>query len=268
MKEDINKLYKAIKLAPEGKGFYKGRDLKLRQLQDYKKMVDAVLKKISAKQEIHIVESCSGNCFLSFYLAWHYRERHIRFTCIEQRADLMDDAKGTAAALGLNNMSFIASRVERAVIAGPVHVVCSLHACDVATDYTLALGVREKARYILSVSCCQHTMHNNIRASLLKSLTRHRVYKEQMAAMLGDSMRGELLTALGFKTDIFAFTSVKNTGRNILLRAERAPVCEAHREEAQNQYEILKKLFRAEPLLNTLLEEPLQRKEIPVKKVS
>lgn len=264
---NINKLYKAIKLGHEGNRLYAGRDLKLNQLQDYKKQMDAVLKKISKKQTINLVESCAGNCFVSFYLAWHYREEFpdtIKFTCIERNERLMKEAKETAKELGLNNMTFIASNVEDVDFEEAVHVVYSLHACDLATDYTLFLGTKCKARYVLSVSCCQHTIHKKIKGHPLTAMTRHGVYKDLMAAMIGDSMRAELMTMNGYKTDIFAFTSIKNTGKNAMLRACLTPMSNKKKQEAEEKYEGLKLLFKAEPELSNLVNEEENSNLLPL----
>lgn len=264
---NINKLYKAIKLSHEGNKLYAGRDLKLNQLQDYKKQMDAVLKKISKKQTINLVESCAGNCFVSFYLAWHYREEYpktIKFTCIERNERLMEEAKETAKELGLENMRFIASNVEDVEFEEAVHVVYSLHACDMATDYTLYLGAKSNARYVLSVSCCQHTMHKRIKGHPLTSMTRHGVYKDLVAAMIGDTMRAELMTEKGYKTDIFAFTSVKNTGKNVMLRACLTPTSHKKKQEATEKYEALKLLFKAEPELGKLLNDEENSNLLPL----
>lgn len=257
MNNNINELYRAIKLGHEGNKLYSGRDLKLQQLKDYKKQMDAILKKVSKKQVIQLVESCAGNCFVSFYLAWHYREEFgsgIHFTCIERNERLMIEARETAKILGLENMTFLASNVEDVKFETPIHIVFSLHACDLATDYTLALGALNKARYILSVSCCQHTLHKKIKGHPLTSMTRHSVYKEQLTAMLGDTLRAELLITKGYKTDIFAFTSFKNSGKNIMLRATLTPMSERKIIEAKENYESLKSLFKGVPELQALIE--------------
>lgn len=255
---DLNSLYKTIKLGHQGGSLYPGRDLKLNQLQDYKVQMDAVLRKVSKKQVIHLVESCAGNCYLSFYLAWMYKETFsgkIIFTCIERNERLMEEARKTAEELGLQNMSFIAADVHEVFFREEVHIVYSLHACDLATDATIALGVLNNARYILSVSCCQHTMHKKIKGHPLTAMTQHGVYKEMLASMVGDSMRGSLIALWGYKANIFAFTANKNTGRNIMLRGERTQVSGKQREEAYNHYENFRMLFKTRPALEELLNK-------------
>lgn len=256
MKKNIDTLYKAIKLGHSENKLYAERALKLKQLQDYKKQMDSVLRNITKKNSIHLVESCAGNCFVSFYLAWFYQEEFpgiIKFTCIEQNERLMLEAKKTAEGLGLNNMDFIASDVNEVELKEPISIIFSLHACDVATDYTIALGIKNKARYILSVSCCQFTVQKSFKSKQLASVTRHSVYKEQISSILADSLRAELLTSHGYKTDIFTFTSVKNSGKNIMLRAMFTPINEKRKLDSEANYRLLKSYFKRIPVLETLL---------------
>ncbi|MGL1892722.1 MAG: SAM-dependent methyltransferase [Spirochaetaceae bacterium] len=258
MIKNIESLYKAIKLGHSGNKLYAGRSLKLKQLQDYKKQMDSILKKITKKSTIHLVESCAGNCFVSFYLAWFYQDEFpgiIKFTCIEQNERLMSEAKETAMKLGLDNMSFITSDVNKVDFKNSVSVVFSLHACDMATDYTIALGIKTNARYILSVSCCQFTAQNRLKPKTLSSATRHSVYKEQLTAILADSLRTEFLIKYGFKTDIFAFTSVKNSGKNIMLRAMSTPLSEKKKQDSLVSYNLLKSYFKNIPVIESLLEQ-------------
>lgn len=257
MKKEYMSLYKAIKLAHEGERLYKGMDLKLKQLEDYKKQMDATIKKISKKQTIYMVESCAGNCYLTLYLAWFYSREYpgvFDFTCVERNGRLMEEANDTAKKLGLNNITFISSNVEDVCFENSVHVVYSLHACDLATDYTLALGVKLNARAILSVSCCQHTIHRNMKGHPLTRITQYGVYKEMIASMIGDTLRSELLTYKGYKSDIFAFTGIKNSGRNVMLRGIFTPISECKKQESLSSFNFLSSMFNTKPELCNLID--------------
>lgn len=271
MKKEYMPLYKAIKLAHEGGRLYKGMDLKLNQLEDYKKQMDATLKKISKKQTIYMVESCAGNCYLTLYLAWFYNKEFpgiLSFTCIERNGRLMEEAESTAKKLGINNIHFISSNVEDVKFKNNIHVVYSLHACDLATDYTIALGVNLKAKAILSVSCCQHTIHKSIKGHPLTRITQYGVYKEIMASMLGDTLRSELLIYKGYKSDIFAFTGIKNSGRNIMLRGALTPISESKKKEAINSFNFLSTMFKTKPELYNLITIKSNKKDYVFKNAS
>lgn len=253
---NIETLYRMIKLTGPSGNFYKGRDLKLQQLQDYKKQMDAVLNKISKKKQVHLVESCAGNCFLTFYLAWHYRREfpgRVRFSCVDRNGRLIEEARNTAAELGMDEIRFYTADVGEVALSEPAQVVYSLHACDTATDATVALGIAQHAKYILSVSCCQFTARKRMRGRSLSGMTEFAIFKERMTEMAADAMRGQLLTVYGYKPDIFAFTAPRNTGKNIMLRAERIPASNARSVRARERYADLKRLTGLEPELVNLL---------------
>lgn len=76
---------------------------------------------------------------------------------------------------------------------GKVDLVYSLPACDTATDKALYSGIRNNDAYILSVSCCQHSLRKSLRNSRYRGNTKHSVFKEKMVYMIGDSLRALLL---------------------------------------------------------------------------
>jgi hypothetical protein len=100
-------------------------------------------------------------------------------------------------------------------------IVYSLHACDSATDQTLSLGLRTEACNILSVSCCQHTIIRKMRRHPYTGITRHQIFREKLAYMVGDSLRAMLLEMQGYQVDILEFASTRHTDKNIMLRAKK-----------------------------------------------
>lgn len=249
---ELNTLYNKIKLGNQQGKLYFGRDLKLRQLEDYKRQMDAVLRKISKKNKIHLVESCAGNCYLTFYLAWHYHQEFpgvIRFSCIDRNERLINEAEQTAKDLGIDNIDFYVGNVEDIRLSTTAQVVYSLHACDTATDATLALGIQNDARYILSVSCCQFSARKKLKGHPLTGITEFAVFKERLSEMAADSMRAHLLTQFGYRPDLFVFTAPKNTGKNVMLRAERTPLGPKKIEHAQKEYSRIRDLLGFEPEL-------------------
>lgn len=50
-------------------------------------------------------------------------------------------------------------------------------------------------------------------------LLKHGIIKEKFATLLTDSIRSEVLSSFGYKSDIIEFISAENTPKNILIRA-------------------------------------------------
>ncbi|SIK38921.1 Uncharacterised protein [Mycobacteroides abscessus subsp. abscessus] len=100
----------------------------------------------------------------------------------------------------------------------------ALHACDIATDYAIHMGVRAGASVILCSPCC----HKQIRPQLLsphplRPILQHGVHLGQEAEMLTDGIRALLLEAAGYDTQIFEFISLEHTNKNkMILAVKRA----------------------------------------------
>lgn len=59
----------------------------------------------------------------------------------------------------------------------------------------------------MTVSCCQHTVRNQIKKHPLTSITKYGVYKERLVDMIADSMRTLLLESKGYKVNVFEYVS-------------------------------------------------------------
>lgn len=165
----------------------------------------------------------------------------------------MEEAKKTAQKLNLDNISFVTADVLTYTHEIKPDIVYSLHACNTATDGTIYLGLKADARYILSVSCCQHTIKKQLKGHPLTAITKHGVYKDRLTDIIGDTLRALLIEQYNYKSDIFAFTAIKNTGKNIMLRATKIPNQNNRLKQAEEQYKHLQNIFHIEPQLQKLL---------------
>src|SRR3990167_4781721 len=91
-------------------------------------------------------------------------------------------------------------------------VVIALHACDIATDYAIHLGIRAGAEVILCSPCC----HKQTRPQLLSPRTprrslQHGIHLGQEAEMLTEGLRALLLEAAGDDTQVCEFISLEHT---------------------------------------------------------
>ena len=180
--------------------------------------------------------------------------RPVRVICVDSNPALMRKNAELARRRGYDDIEFHGADVKAFRYDSQVDVVCSLHGCDTATDKTLYFGLSHRARHILTVSCCQHGLLQRMRTHVgTAALTRHRVFRERLAYMLGDAMRVMLLEARGYHADVLEFVSSRATDMNVLLRATLAnrAVSALQVEEV----EALARTFRLSPALAGYLNE-------------
>ena len=256
----LKKLFFEIGLYNPNKAFYKERIRKYQQVFNYISQIKTALNKLSTKRPIVMLDCGCGKSYLSFILyeyCTNVLHRKVKIIGIDNNIELITKCKNTADELNYTDLKFFATDVEGFSYAEPIDIVYSLHACNTATDQTIAKGVQLNAKYIFSVSCCQHNNRANISKHPLTSITRHYPYKERLVDMLGDGMRGLLLEHLGYGIKIFEFITAEYTPKNIILRAIKNSVKKQDKEIAMQRYKQLVELFHFSPALEGLLKNQL-----------
>lgn len=246
---EFDRFLKTINLKNVKNEFYKEREKKFHQIVEYAKQVSALLKKMSKKRTLTFVDCGAGSCYLSFYLNYIFRDSKINFICIDYNHKVIQRAGETAISLGYTNMQFICADIVTYDIAVKPDLVYSLHACDTATDMSVYTGIKSRARHILSVSCCQRYTYGQMNGHPLTQVTKHKIYKERLTDMIGDTMRSLILEYCGFDTDIFEFSSSRHTDKNVMMRAVKIPASDKRKNAALGEYRRLKNLFNMEPKL-------------------
>ena len=100
----------------------------------------------------------------------------------------------------------------------------ALHACDVATDFALHLGIRSRAGIIMCSPCCHKEIRPQVQLPpVLCGMLEYGVHLGQTAEMLTDSMRALLLEACGYETKVFEFVSLEHTNKNKMILAVKRP---------------------------------------------
>ncbi|GAA2760024.1 methyltransferase [Actinopolymorpha rutila] len=220
--------------APRG---YADKQRKLEQVVAFLEVIQAEVRRYSRRHPLTFVDCGAGNCHLSLAAALYFTNaepRPVEIHCVDNNVALMAKHRDVADALGLGNMHFHACDIGQLTLPAPVDVVMALHACDVATDKAMHLGVQTHARHILTVACCQQSLVKSIRsnAASTTAITRHHLFKERLAYMAGDAMRALLLEMQGYEVDIIELVSSRATDKNTLVRARRRnrPPNPAHAE--------------------------------------
>ncbi len=173
-------------------------------------------------EHIHVVDFGSGKGYLTFAIHDYLREslgRAAHVTGVELREELTRLCNVAAARLAHPGLHFEQGDV-RHYTPGAMNVMIALHACDVATDYAIHMGIRAGADIIMCSPCC----HKQIRPQLLsphpiRAVLRHGVHLGQEAEMVTDSLRALLLEANGYETQVFEFISLEHTSKNKMILA-------------------------------------------------
>lgn len=251
-------LFTEIGLANPKGALYKERFRKERQLEAYLVQMKAVLRKLPKKRMLYLLDCGCGRSYLSFYLNYHLQKEgwtNLSFIGIDSNPELIRRCELAAKKLNFTNMAFHHGNIIDSPIGASPDIVYSLHACDTATDQMIARGIKESARFILSVSCCQHTLHSQIKKHPLKTFSQFRPYKERLVDMMADTIRGCILQSRGYDVNIFEFVTTQYTPKNIMLRAQRTVVTEENAMDFLSEGQELMKLFHLRPELVDLLDD-------------
>ncbi|MCU4157646.1 SAM-dependent methyltransferase [Carboxylicivirga sp. A043] len=253
-REELYDLFQVIKLQSRNAYISKDNEVKIEQIIAYLEVIHSELRKTSKKRPLVLIDSGAGNCYLSYLVYFFYaniEKRPVRIHCIDTNERLMKVNQELAQRLNFSGMHFHAADIDAYTANEKVDVVYSLHACDTATDKSIYLGLRSKAKVILSVSCCQHSL--SMKSERLKAIFRHKAFRDKAIMMVSDSMRALLLEQCGYKVGIFDFVSSRYTEKNTMIRARRT---ELRRQlDIDKEYNVLQREFGVQPYLETLIAE-------------
>ena len=259
--EKLKTLFQEVGLySPKGE-FYAERVRKHKQVFDYIIQIKSAFSKLSTKRPIILLDCGCGKSYLSFVLYEYCKtilNRKLKIIGVDNNTELISKCTQTAKELGFDHMHFHYADISEFKTEEQVDIVYSLHACNTATDQTIAKGVELGAKYIFSVSCCQHRNRKNMVKHPLKSISRFQPYKERLVDMIGDSMRALLLEHLGYGVRLFEFTAAEYTPKNIMLRAVKNTVKKQDRENALSSYNRLVEMFNFSPALEDFLKTYLK----------
>ncbi|MCH8180861.1 MAG: SAM-dependent methyltransferase [Proteobacteria bacterium] len=214
------------------------------------------------QEPIHVVDFGSGKGYLTFAIHdWlrHTLHREAQVTGVELREDLVRLCRGVIDKLHLDGMDYEQGDV-RDYHPARLNVMIALHACDIATDHAIHLGLRAGADIILCSPCC----HKEVRPQLLnphplRPILQHGIHQAQEAEMLTDGLRALLLDAAGYDTQVFEFISLEHTNKNKMILAVKRTQPRANDEVVAQirdikafyglQHQCLEELLKADGLL-------------------
>jgi len=217
---------------------------------------------LALDKPVRVSDFGSGKGYLTFAIHDYLRntlQAEGVVTGVELREDMVKLCNEAAARLEHPGLNFQHGDV-RSVAPSAVDVMIALHACDIATDYAIHMGIRSGASIIMCSPCCHKQIRLQIQSpALLKPMLQYGLHLGQQAEMVTDSLRALFLEACGYETKVFEFISLDHTNKNKMIlavkRAEPADPAEllAKIEELKAFYHItehcLETLLRADGTL-------------------
>ncbi|KTB82342.1 class I SAM-dependent methyltransferase [Pseudomonas syringae] len=181
---------------------------------------------LTLDQPVKVADFGSGKGYLTFaihdYLC-NTLQAQGQVTGVELREDMVTLCNKAAAGLEHPGLTFQHGDV-RSVAPSALDVMIALHACDIATDYAIHMGIRSGASIIMCSPCCHKQIRLQIQSpTLLKPMLQYGLHMGQQAEMVTDSLRALLLEACGYDAKVFEFISLEHTNKNkMILAVKRA----------------------------------------------
>ena len=231
---------------------------KYRQVEEFLRLLKPTLdNEVGAQSEISIVDLGCGHAYLTFAVQEYLNSatQKVKILGVDEREESKRHNDQIANSLGADAQFLVAKIADTP--AQPVDIAIALHACDTATDDSIAWAVKNSAKVIMLAPCCHHDLQAQI--DLVPEpwslLTRHGVVSERLIDLMTDSLRAQILKLLGYRVDIVEFIGGEHTPRNIMIRAVKTGVKVDEAEVAR--YQAMLADWKIAPHLAELLKSEL-----------
>jgi len=237
---------------------------KLKQVQHLTRLIEPGLRATLQKRgHLHVVDLGAGKSYLGFIL-YDLVLRDLpeaSLTAIESRPELIEASLKIARESGFDRMRFVSARIEEAVSGSrsgsgpapePADFVCTLHACDTATDDAILFGLAQGAHAFALVPCCQAEVARSLEgisaASLdapeLQALFGFPIHRREFGSHLTNVIRTLFLSSKGYRVTVTELVGWEHSMKNELILAQKISD-EAHPESlrAKERLEALLKRF-------------------------
>ncbi len=198
------------------------RQSKFRQINRFLELICDCIEHLPTTGTLRICDLCCGKSYLSF-AAYHYFTevlgRDVRMTGVDLKPDVVAYCNEVAQKLGFDGLEFLCGDVNKYECNEHVHLVISLHACDIATDFVLNKATEWQADVILSTPCCHHEMNHTLDCEALSFIAKHSMLRQKLCDAATDALRLKRLEACGYTVSALELIDPEETPKNIMLRA-------------------------------------------------
>jgi hypothetical protein len=140
-------------------------------------------------------------------------------TGVDLKPDVVAYCNEVAKKLNFDGLEFLHGDVNKYECQEHVHLVISLHACDIATDFVLNKATEWQADVILSTPCCHHEMNHTLDCGALSFIAEHSMLRQKLCDAATDALRLKRLEACGYSVCALELIDPEETPKNIMLRA-------------------------------------------------
>jgi len=194
---------------------------KFRQINRFLELIRDVEAHLPQEGTLNICDLCCGKSYLSFAV-YHYftavKQRDVRMVGVDMKAEVMEDCNRIAQNLGMAGLSFVCADVTKYEFGEPVHMVISLHACDIATDIVIDKAITWGVGVILSTPCCHHDLNKRLDCESLDFIGRHSMLRQKFCDAATDALRLLRMEAAGYEVCALELIDPEETPKNIMLR--------------------------------------------------
>ncbi len=209
---------------------------KFRQINRFLELIRDCSDRLPKDRTLRICDLCCGKSYLSFAV-YHYFVNvlglTVRMTGVDLKSDVIADCRAVAQKLQFDGLEFLCGDVKEYDAGEHVHLVISLHACDVATDLVLNRAMAWESEVILSTPCCHHEMNHTLACPSLSFIAEHSMLRQKFCDAATDALRLKRLEAHGYSVCALELIDPEETPKNIMLRALRRSHFDPTSEEAQ-----------------------------------
>ena len=228
---------------------------KFRQINKYLELLKSSIDTLPADRPLKIVDFGCGKAYLTFALYYYVvkilgREAYI--TGLDLKEDVIGYCNKVAKELNYDTLEFQKGDIKNYSRTQDVDMVIMLHACDNATDEGIVQSIKFNAKIIIAVPCCQHEFFSQLKNDSLKPMMQHGIIKERLSALVTDSLRAQILKAVGFDVSVMEFIETEHTPKNIAIRAVRKG---GFNKAAFEEYTTFRDNFALDPYIEKRFKE-------------
>lgn len=249
-KETIGELLKSNKelLRILALNFNDGREIKkFNEVVGFCEQIVQIIGSYPLDREVVFLDCSCGKSYLSFalnYVLSNLFAIKTYFYGVDTNKILIEKCDQIKETLGYGNMRFTNARIIDVEPEKPIDIVIALHACDIATDETIAKGIKLSAKYIIVVPCCENQIRSRLKVGHpLVDLTDFGLLRYRFADILTEALRAQFLSGAGYYVKLVEVISPKFTPKNLMIIARRK---RGNKKYNLDKYKKLDEMFNTE----------------------